>query len=273
MRTSSGAVAVQVVTREGRAVVGIDHVGSAHTDAELALLLEAAQQRLRPGQDAFDLGALERRAARVEDVADWTTRGDQLAVVVPAAGRPRVVAGGGRVVSTSALLLWEVLTSAYARLGFEVLGDEAFRAVVLARILEPTSKADVPRVLTEAGAPVPALNTIYRCLRRCQDRDYRDRLAKACLAYSARTSGTAAMVLYDTTVRHEALVVRVEVRDHHRGRGRSRGRVAGGSLTGETSGRVGAAPTKPCRVSTAGWRERGERAEEVYARNRCHHLS
>ena len=202
MRTSSGAVAVQVVTREGRAVVGIDHVGSAHTDAELALLLEAARQRLRPGQDAFDLGALERRAARVEDVADWTTRGDQLAVVVPAAGRPRVVAGGGRVVSTSALLLWEVLTSAYARLGFEVLGDEAFRAVVLARILEPTSKADVPRVLTEAGAPVPALNTIYRCLRRCQDRDYRDRLAKACLAYSARTSGTAAMVLYDTTTLH-----------------------------------------------------------------------
>src|SRR6478736_6496501 len=43
VRTASGAVAVQVVTRRGRQVERIEHVGSAHTDAELALLLRAAR--------------------------------------------------------------------------------------------------------------------------------------------------------------------------------------------------------------------------------------
>jgi hypothetical protein len=44
-----GAVAVQVVTKQGQQVLEIDHVGSARTDAELALLLEAAAGRLRQG--------------------------------------------------------------------------------------------------------------------------------------------------------------------------------------------------------------------------------
>jgi hypothetical protein len=223
VRTSSGAVAVQVVTRDGRQVVEIDHVGSAHTDAELELLLRAAQDRVAPGQEALDLGPLERRPARLSDVADWTERGEQVLPVEPSSGRPRVVAGGGQVLATSSLLLWEVLTSAYTRLGFDVVGDEAFRALVLARIIEPTSKADTVRVLGEVGAGVPGLNTIYRSLKRCQQRDYRSLLAKACLAHSARTSGRSALILYDVTVRHEALVVRVGVRDPHRGACRSTG--------------------------------------------------
>src|SRR5665647_2399780 len=113
VRTSSGAVAVQVVTREGRRVVKIDHVGSAHTDAELELLVQAARERLRPGQEVFDLGVLERKPARVSDVADWTGGRDEPVLVGLTPGRPRVVAGGSRVVSTSALLLWDVLTSTY----------------------------------------------------------------------------------------------------------------------------------------------------------------
>jgi len=272
VRTASGAVAVQVVTRRGRQVERIEHVGSAHTDAELALLLAAARERLSPGQDVLDLGDLPVVPARMDEVADWT--GEQELPLQPAAGgRPTSVAAGGRVVGTSADLLWAVLTSGYAQLGFDVLGDDGFRAMVLARIVEPTSKAEVVRVLDEIGAPAVSLRTLFRSLARSQARDYRGQLATAAWAHSVRTSGTAALVLYDVTVRHEALVVRVGVRDHHRGRGRSQGREAGGSLTGETTGRAGAALTKPYRVSTAGWRECGERAEEVYARNRCHHLS
>jgi len=223
VRTASGAVAVQVVTRRGRQVEQVEHVGSAHTDAELALLVTAARERLSPGQDGLDLGDLPVVAVRMDDVADWTTpqvlSGSQAA---PAGGRPVVVAGGGRVVGTSAVLLWEVLTSAYTRLGFDVLADEGFRAMVLARIVEPTSKAEAVRVLGEIGAPAPSLRTMFRSLARCQVRDYRDLVSKACLAHSARTTGTGALVLYDVTVRHEALAVRMEVRDHHRGRCRSR---------------------------------------------------
>ncbi|QQS02081.1 MAG: IS1634 family transposase [Austwickia sp.] len=202
VRTASGAVAVQVVTRQGRDVVEVDHVGSAHTDAELELLVAAAEDRLRPGQQVLDLGPLERVGSRISDVADWTTGGAPHLPVEAASGRPRMVAGGGRVLSTSALLLWEVLTCAYTHLGFDVIGDETFRAMVLARIIEPTSKADTVRVLGEVGVAAPSLNTIYRCLRRCQDRDYRSLLATAALAHSAATTGHAAFVIFDVTTLH-----------------------------------------------------------------------
>nr|WP_235856945.1 hypothetical protein [Occultella glacieicola] len=49
-----------------------------------------------------------------------------------------------------------MLIDAYRLLGFEKLGDEAFRSLVLARIIEPTSKADTIRDLEEIGAgPAP----------------------------------------------------------------------------------------------------------------------
>ena len=152
VRTASGAVAVQVVTRRGRQVEGIEHVGSAHTDAELALLLAAARERLAAGQEVLDLGEMAEVSPRMREVADWTGP-RELSLPRAAGGRPAAVAGGGRVVGTSADLLWAVLTSAYARLGFDVLDDEGFRAMVLARIVEPTSKAEVVRVLEEIGAP------------------------------------------------------------------------------------------------------------------------
>lgn len=171
VRTASGAVAVQIVTRQGRDVVEVDHVGSAHTDAELELLVAAAEDRLRPGQQVLDLGPLECVGSRISDVADWTNDGKPRLPLPAASGRPRTVAGGGRVLSTSALLLWEVLTSAYSRVGFDAIGDETFRGLVLARIIEPTSKADTIRVLSEVGVPTPSLNTIYRCLQRCQQRE------------------------------------------------------------------------------------------------------
>jgi hypothetical protein len=204
VRTASGAVAVQVVTRRGRQVERIEHVGSAHTDAELALLLAAARERLSPGQDVLELGDLPVVPARMDEVADWAGgSGLPLQPAKPAAGgRPASVAAGGRVVGTSADLLWAVLTSAYAQLGFDVLGDDGFRAMVLARIVEPTSKAEVVRVLDEIGAPAVSLRTLFRSLARSQARDYRGQLATAAWAHSVRTSGTAALVLYDVTTLH-----------------------------------------------------------------------
>ena len=189
---------MQIVHKQGRRVTAIEHIGSAHTDAELALLSEIARQRLHEGQQTLEFLA--------------TTPGQTKAV------------GGARVVDTRSQLLWQVLADAYARLGFTAVADEAFAALVLARIIEATSKADSIRVLAELGLPAPSLRTIFRALGRCIERDYRDTLATACLAYSASTAtGKAALVLYDCTVRHEALVVRVGVRDRHRGWCRSTG--------------------------------------------------
>ncbi len=135
---------------------------------------------------------------------DWTdTSRDQIGAVAAGveATEKRQVDGGGRVVRTSALALWSVLEQAWTALEFDVVADEAFRAVVLARIVEPISKADTPRVLDEIGVAGPSLRTIFRALGRCVERDYRGLLAAACLRHCTR-SGPLSLVLYDVTTLH-----------------------------------------------------------------------
>jgi len=76
---------------------------------------------LRPGQQALDLkvpGAEEQ-------------------------GRSGVITGKGSAV------LWHVLSNAYTRLGFDVVDDAAFQQLVLARIVQPTFKADSLRQRVE----------------------------------------------------------------------------------------------------------------------------
>ena len=73
VRTASGAVAVQIVTRRGRGVERVEHLGSAHTDAELALLWAAARVRVLPGQDTLEFADVSGVRARLDDVADWTS--------------------------------------------------------------------------------------------------------------------------------------------------------------------------------------------------------
>ncbi|MDQ2792094.1 MAG: hypothetical protein M3Y73_21220 [Actinomycetota bacterium] len=50
VKTSSGATAVQIVHSNRRGAHDIEHIGSAHTDAEVQLLKAAARQRLAAGQ-------------------------------------------------------------------------------------------------------------------------------------------------------------------------------------------------------------------------------
>ena len=56
VKTASGATAVQIVHKRGRRVLSIEHIGSAHTDDELALLLQVAGERRHAGQLTLDLG-------------------------------------------------------------------------------------------------------------------------------------------------------------------------------------------------------------------------
>lgn len=207
VRTASGAVAVQLVVKDRGEVVEVEHVGSAHSDAELALLLAAARERLEPDQQALDLGELSVEPARLDDTADWTRPAPGPDLDLPATdppappGRPRSHGAGGRVVGTAALTLWNVLDGAYTRLGFDSLADEAFKAMTLARVIEPTSKADTVRVLSEIGAPAPGLRTLFRALARCEQRDYRATLAAACLAHATQ-GGALGLILYDVTTLH-----------------------------------------------------------------------
>ena len=80
-------------------------------------------------------------------------------------------------------VLWQVLTQAYARLGFDVIGDASFQQLVFARIIEPTSKADSLRVLDELGIEHASLRTMFRTLKRAGEGGYRDQIASACFEH------------------------------------------------------------------------------------------
>ncbi|MDP9820816.1 hypothetical protein J2S59_000625 [Nocardioides massiliensis] len=169
----SGSTKVQLAERrDGRDVV-LEHVGTARTDAELAALLAQARRRLYDGQEALDLDGVG-----LEDEG------------VPQ--RP------GLITSKRSALLWQVLTEAYSRLGFDVIDDDAFAQLVLARIVEPTSKADSVRVLNEIGVAPASLRTMFRALQRAQQRDYRGQIAGACFTH-ALAAGDVSLVLYDVT--------------------------------------------------------------------------
>lgn len=106
------------------------------------------------------------------------------------------------VVGQPARILWQVLTEAYARLGFDCLDDDVFMKVVLARIVEATSKIDALRVLRNLGVEAPATEkTIYRMLQRVTEGGYRQRLADACFTHASR-GGPLTLVMYDATTLH-----------------------------------------------------------------------
>lgn len=119
VKTASGATAVQIAHKSYGRIVSIEHIGSAHTDKELSILLSIAKDRLRAGQQslfptpvtAFKVGIRE----------------------------------------TFSRLLFKVLKEQYDYLGFTKLNDEYFACLSIARIVEPTSKLDSLRVLSDLG--------------------------------------------------------------------------------------------------------------------------
>ena len=177
---------MQVVAKDHGVRRIVEHLGSAHDEAELAALMRLGRQRLLAGQQVLDLGPA------LNDDADEV--GGQGPGDGGAVRRPQIV-------SRRSAWLIEAIKTAYTRLGLgeAVGGDQAFEQMVAARLIEPTSKADTPRVLSEIGWPAPAhRNTLYASLGRCVERGYRQAISQALFEHVTNTSGLA-LCLYDVT--------------------------------------------------------------------------
>ena len=177
VRTASGATAVQIVHKRGRIVLGIDHIGSAHDEGQLAMLLETARARLNAGQQMLP----------IEDG--------------PTGGRP---IGEPVVEDTASLIVWETLEAIYASLGLDRIGDNAFKALVW-----PGSSSR-PASKTPAGCwPKPGCGPVVSdgeaAAARLCEAGLAEPAVRACAA--AAQLGPSALVLYDVTVRHEALLL------------------------------------------------------------------
>lgn len=173
MKTASGAVAVQIVEKKHGVRRILEHLGSAHSEAEVAALMLVGREKLAAGQPMLDF----------DDHCG---------------GRP---SGAGAVVTGQvSRLLVEVIRGSWERLGFARIQDEAFFHLVLARLVEPTSKRDSLRVIEELGLAPVHRNTFTNALKRCAASDYRQLLHKACFEHVwAGRGGDVSLLLYDVT--------------------------------------------------------------------------
>jgi hypothetical protein len=171
VKTASGATAVQIVWSSRGGSRRIEHLGSAHDDAEREALAAVAAQRLAEGQLVLDLG-------------------------LEATG-----VGGGplEITCSRAGHLWDALCRAYQALGLDRVldGDAVLRDLVLARIIEPTSKLDAARVLTETGVASVSYRTIKRRLPVIAKPAVRQALSAVCTSHAGL--GPASLVLFDVT--------------------------------------------------------------------------
>src|SRR3954451_16143470 len=196
VRTASGATAGQIAESVGGRRRIVRHVGSARDEVELGLLLDEAHRLLADDrQGMLDLGIAPARPKAVM-VPPPAAAG----LFASAASEPasRQVVPRSRVLKTSCGLLYDALAGVYASLGFDIVGDEVFRDLVIARIVEPTSLLDIDRVLAEMGRVSASLSTRKRTLRRCRAGAYRDQIATACFNHTL-ASGDVSLVLYDVT--------------------------------------------------------------------------
>ncbi len=186
VKTKSGATAVQIVHKQGSQRVGITHIGSAHNEAELELLIALAHKRMNEGQISFQF--------REEINADITLE------------------------KSFSGLLWDTLEAVYGKLGFEDIDDLVFKQLVLARIIEPVSKLDTIRVLEELGLDAPSNTSIHRCLSRIVKEEYRESVSEACFRHT--NVEALSLVLYDVTT----LYFEIQKEDDYRKSGLSKER-------------------------------------------------
>lgn len=177
--TASGATAVQIIHSYAGGTTSMEHIGSAHSDDELAALKAEAARRIQG--DQLDLG---------HELGDGS---------VAASTATGTAEQPFEVTAQRSGYLLDAIDTAYRAIGLEVAadGDDVFAGLVTARILQPGSKYDSIRVLTEAGATSASYSTIKRRLPRYATDEFRDAVTSVCADHAG--IGPTSLVLYDVT--------------------------------------------------------------------------
>lgn len=186
VKTSSGATSVQIAHKQKGVITKIIHIGSAHTEDELNILLALAHKRLQA--DQLELFPEPKSSLQM--------------------GVKRFFSG----------LLWNTLREQYCQLGFDQLDDDVLEALCITRIVEPTSKLDSLRVLVDLGVDPIDRNKLYRCLVKAANLDYRKIVSQACFDHVHGNGLT--LVLYDVTT----LYFEIQEEDDYRKPGQSKER-------------------------------------------------
>lgn len=173
--TASGATAVQVVHSERHGKKTMEHIGSAHSEQELAALKSQAQAVIDGDQMTLELGVDTTDIATGTDENPWPITSDKAGYLIDA------------------------IDTAYRAVGLEEAcdGDEVFKNLVIARLVQPGSKYDSIETLAEIGLASASYRTITRYLPTYATDDFKSQITSALSSHA--NIGPASLVLYDVT--------------------------------------------------------------------------
>ena len=157
---------VQIVFKDGRRISKIIHLGTAHNQVELDVLLLKAE--------AIQLGE------------------KQISLFPEREQKPSLQTAG-----TFSKLLYSLIKSNYQNLQFNQINDYVFQNLVTARIVEPVSKLDSIRVLEDLGVNYISIDQIYWSLRKTVRNNYRKIISGLCV--QNRNINYINILLYDVT--------------------------------------------------------------------------
>ena len=186
IKTASGATAIQIAHKRFGKIIRIEHIGSGHTQTEIDTLISLAKKQIQGGQQAL-----------------FPERNESLQI---------------NLKKSYSGLLYRILKEQYHKIGFYQLNDDELMYLCIARIVEPTSKIDSLRVLSDLGINGLNKDKLYRCLKRVIAQDYRSNISKLCFSW-ANSQGIA-LVLYDVTT----LYFEIQKEDNYRKPGLSKER-------------------------------------------------
>lgn len=145
VRQASGYTAVQVIQKVGRINKLVKHLGTARSPLELSHLKETAHRFIDE----------KRIASGVLSLFDSRFSQSELELLLEHL----------RFTHVYDAVVYRFLLFFYRKIGFEEVGSELFRDLVIARIAEPASKRKTRDILDYRFGKIYALTTIYRTLR------------------------------------------------------------------------------------------------------------
>jgi len=176
IQNPSGSISVQVISKKNGKYRMIKSFGSTNDSERLAQLLLAAQEYAdNPSNQRSLFFALAKEDLTVQNFLENLSN-----LQVRAIG-PELIFG-----------------ALFDRIGFNVVPDQLFRHIVIARLVYPASKLKTADYLYRYRGIIVSDETIYRFLDKLNEK-YKEAVEQIAFEYTERTLKNIAIVFYDMT--------------------------------------------------------------------------
>lgn len=186
VKTASGKMAIQIVSKKNGKLTVHNHIGSYANRHEKEQLLVKASDYIKTssGQtDMFDL---------INSV------------------RPDTI----KITQSQPLFSYDLFSNIYDKIGFNRYKDQVIKDLIIARIFYPTSKLETQEVLSEYFGKSYGINTLYRHLKTGIHKGIKDCFQESLVAFAkSELQDTLKLIFYDVTTLYFESGIKEGLRD------------------------------------------------------------